>query len=66
MRTVLSNYADVAPADWRFAEGERGKPYIQSPAGAPTLHFNLSNTLGLVVCAVSLVHASLGCRCGVS
>ena len=60
MRTVLSNYAAVAPADWRFAEGERGKPYIDSPKGIPALHFNLSNTLGLVVCAVSLGHASLG------
>lgn len=60
VRTVLSHYADVAPADWRFAEGERGKPYIVGPAGAPPLHFNLSNTFGLVVCAVSVAHQWIG------
>ncbi len=60
VRTVLSQYADVAPADWRFAEGERGKPYIDSPKGLPSIHFNLSNTFGLVVCAVSLRHPLLG------
>jgi 4'-phosphopantetheinyl transferase len=60
VRSVLSRYADVAPSDWRFAEGERGKPYIASPLCTPALHFNLSNTFGLVVCAVSLAHRELG------
>lgn len=61
VRTVLSCYHPaIAPAQWRFAEGERGKPYIAGPAGAPPIYFNLSNTPGLVVCAVSLAHSALG------
>lgn len=60
VRTVLSSYAPVAPAQWRFADGERGKPYVVSPPDAAAIHFNLSNTPGLVVCAVSLAHAALG------
>ncbi len=67
VRTVLSCYHPaVTPAQWRFAEGERGKPYItgpsgpSGPSGAPPIHFNLSNTPGLVVCAVSLAHPALG------
>jgi 4'-phosphopantetheinyl transferase len=59
-RSVLSRYAAVDPAHWRFAEGERGKPYIESPKVAPALHFNLTNTLGLVACAVSTVYPQLG------
>lgn len=60
VRTVLSNYAAVAPADWRFATGEYGKPYIDSPQVKPSLHFNLANTRGLVACAVSVAHDVLG------
>jgi 4'-phosphopantetheinyl transferase len=56
VRTVLSNYAAVAPADWRFAAGEQGKPRICSPLLAPPIHFNLANTSGLVVCVVSVAH----------
>lgn len=59
-RTVLSHYAAVAAADWRFALGERGKPHIAGPPPVPPLYFNLANTAGLVVCAVSLVHETLG------
>lgn len=59
VRTVLSQYAPVAPADWRFGAGEHGKPHI-APPRAPHLWFNLSNTRGLVVCAVSLAHEALG------
>lgn len=62
VRTVLSRYVAVPPTSWRFAAGERGKPYIVGPAytAGPRLHFNLSNTHGLVVCAVSVAHADLG------
>lgn len=59
-RTTLSAYAPVAPAAWRFAEGSHGKPYIDAPRPAPRLHFNLTNTLGLVVCAVSVAHDAIG------
>jgi 4'-phosphopantetheinyl transferase len=60
VRTVLSRYAAVSPGDWRFAAGPHGKPRIVHPAVTPSLHFNLANTRGLVVCAVSAAHESLG------
>ena len=53
VRTTLSRYADVAPEAWRFGAGERGKPFVSGPEGAPRLAFNLSNTHGLIACAVS-------------
>lgn len=56
VRAVLSRYAPVAPSAWRFAAHAQGKPHIASPAVTPHLHFNLSNTAGLVVCAVSVAH----------
>jgi 4'-phosphopantetheinyl transferase len=59
-RTALAAYAPVRPDAWRFAEGEHGKPFITSPSVAPPIHFNLSNTPGLVVCAVSVAHEELG------
>ena len=60
VRTVLAAYAPVEPAAWRFAEGAHGKPYIESPSVAPRIHFNLTNTRGLVACAVSVAHEQLG------
>jgi 4'-phosphopantetheinyl transferase len=53
VRCALSHYAEVAPEDWRFDQTEHGKPFVVGPAGAPELQFNLSNTYGLVACAVS-------------
>src|SRR5262249_6094892 len=53
VRTVLSQYRDVAPADWRFETQEHGRPFVASPRLDEPLQFNLSNTRGLVVCAVS-------------
>jgi 4'-phosphopantetheinyl transferase len=60
VRTVLSAYADVAPSEWLFSERDRGKPYVTGPAGVPPLHFNLTNTRGLVVCAVSRDYPQVG------
>lgn len=60
VRTVLSSYTAVAPADWRFATGEHGKPRISSPALTTPIYFNLANTPGLVVCVVSVAHEQLG------
>jgi len=60
VRTVLTRYQNVAPADWQFDEGEYGKPYISGPAAAPKLSVNLTNTKGLVVCAVSAPGGELG------
>lgn len=52
-RSVLSMYCDVSPMDWQFGEEEGGRPTISGP-NHPQISFNLSNTDGLVACAVSL------------
>lgn len=53
VRCVLSHYADVQPAEWRFGQNEFGKPAIVAPLAPPGLAFNLSHTHGMVVCAVA-------------
>ena len=50
LRCVLSHYQELAPRDWRFSTNANGKPEI---AGQSSLRFNLSNTEGLVVCALA-------------
>lgn len=62
VRGVLSRYAPVAPADWRFATNEYGKPHITPPpsVSARPLWFNLSNTRGLITCAVTCAHPEIG------
>ena len=50
-RRALSAYAEVAPEAWRFVAGEHRKPAFADGLGLG-LTFNLSNSLGLVVCAV--------------
>jgi len=53
-RTALSAYASsVEPADWRFVEGEFGKPELAAPFAAHGLHFNVAHTAGLVALAVA-------------
>lgn len=55
VRTTLSRYAAVAPADWRFIANTHGRPDIADrPAGVPDLRFNLSHTNGLIACAVTM------------
>ena len=55
VRTTLSRYASVAPADWRFIANVHGRPEIlDRPAGVPDLRFNLSHTDGLIACAVTI------------
>jgi 4'-phosphopantetheinyl transferase len=49
-RTTLSRYVATAPAAWRFTTTAFGRPLIDPPS---RLNFNLSNTHGLVVCAVA-------------
>lgn len=53
VRTTLSRYADVSPAEWRFRENEFGWPSIAAPARHTGLSFNLSHTAGLAVMAVA-------------
>ncbi|MBR0725550.1 hypothetical protein JQ612_13505 [Bradyrhizobium manausense] len=59
LRIVLSRYASVSPDAWRFAAAAPGKPYVAAPVVRPALYFNLSNTPGLVVCAVSVAHSQV-------
>jgi 4'-phosphopantetheinyl transferase len=54
LRTTLSEFADVAPLDWRFDTGPRGKPALASGLSTLPLSFNLSHARGLVACAVAL------------
>ncbi len=56
VRTVLSKYVARAPGDWRFVRTEHGRPLIagaQDDPEARWLVFNLTNTTGLVACAVA-------------
>nr|WP_255617890.1 4'-phosphopantetheinyl transferase superfamily protein [Aurantimonas sp. VKM B-3413] len=54
VRTALSRFAPVAPADWRFAPNRYGRPAIFAEQArlAPGLVFNLSHTRGLVALAI--------------
>ncbi|GIC78469.1 4'-phosphopantetheinyl transferase superfamily protein [Moritella sp. F3] len=58
IRDLLSHYADVRPADWQFAKGEKNKPEIVNPP--LPLRFNISHTDNLIICAVML-HDDIGC-----
>jgi 4'-phosphopantetheinyl transferase len=54
VRTTLSRYADVAPRAWTFRQNSHGRPEIDPArhAAHTWLRFNLSNTRGLIACAV--------------
>lgn len=52
VRTTLSRYAPVAPADWAFSKNEYGCPAVAN-AEAGDLSFNLSHTHSLIVLAVT-------------
>ncbi len=54
LRFALSEAAPaVAPADWSFATGRYGRPYVAAPTTSTALHFSLSHTEGCVACIVS-------------
>ncbi len=53
VRTVLSRYADVEPADWAFVFNEHGRPDIDPAHQLGTLQFNLTHTEDLAVVAVA-------------
>ena len=55
VRTTLSRYVGLSPADWRFVANDYGRPEIESPETARSLRFNLSHTRGLAACAVAWV-----------
>jgi len=50
VRTALSHYHPLSPAEWRFRANAYGKPSVEPDCG---LSFNLSNSPGLVVCLIA-------------
>lgn len=57
VRTVLSQYTTLQPAEWQFSRGEHGKPELLN---APIeIRFNLSHTDRFVVCAITR-HQQIG------
>jgi 4'-phosphopantetheinyl transferase len=53
VRTVLSHYVSQPPHAWCFEAESKGKPRLATMPACGPLHFNLSNTNGLVICGVS-------------
>jgi len=58
IRDLLSYYTEVAPSDWRFHKGEKGRPEIVNPP--LPIRFNISHTKNLIICAVTLTD-DIGC-----
>lgn len=58
-RRALSACAPgIAPADWRFEADGSGRPQLIAPRA--TLAWNVANTVGLVVCAVTRAPRAIG------
>jgi 4'-phosphopantetheinyl transferase len=57
VRTALSQHRSLPPQDWRFKSNPQGKPETDPECG---LSFNLSNSVGLVVCLVAEGKAEVG------
>jgi 4'-phosphopantetheinyl transferase len=62
VRTVLSRYAPVEPADWRFSANPYGRPEIAAPQNPMHLRFNLAHCQGLTLCGVVFDH-DIGVDC---
>lgn len=53
LRRVLSRYAPVAPADWRFARSAERRPSIAAPAALAGVDFNLSYAPAVIALALA-------------
>ena len=53
LRCLLSRYAAIAPADWRFRSNPHGRPEIATPGHAAALRFNIAHTEGMIVVLVA-------------
>lgn len=53
LRSILSLYLDMSPAAIHFHFTTHKKPYLAHPNGIP-LNFNLSHSVDLAVCAITL------------
>ena len=56
IRTSLSAYFKVEPAEWQFGKNGYGKPEISQPYGTWPVRFNLSHCDGLILCGVARNH----------
>jgi 4'-phosphopantetheinyl transferase len=52
LRNVLSVYQPGPPSEWEFTVNAYGRPQLCNGQTAAPLHFSLSHTRGLVVCAI--------------
>ncbi len=55
LRHLLARYLDVLPASLHFGYAPQGKPYLDSPAHASTLQFNVAHSGDLALVGVSRV-----------
>jgi 4'-phosphopantetheinyl transferase len=56
LRSCLSNYFPVEPAEWQFDKNEYGKPEVSYPKNTGIVRFNISHCDGLIICAVTKAH----------
>lgn len=60
VRSTLSHYAPIAPADWHFTRNAHGRPVIAAHHDAAShLRFSVSHTRGLIALAIG-EHCELG------
>lgn len=52
VRTSLSSYHQVDPAEWQFVKNGYGKPEVSHPARFSPVRFNVSHTDGLIMCGI--------------
>jgi 4'-phosphopantetheinyl transferase len=52
LRSVLSQYAALPPAEWRFETNAFGRPYIANVDAPSGLSFNLSHKPGCITCLI--------------
>ena len=65
VRRVLSQHAACEPRDWEFDTNSYGCPFVLRPTEHAQLRFNLSNTEGLIACAVCWASENFGSELGV-
>lgn len=53
-RTVLATYTGISPSALRFTADAFGKPTLCPSVAHPHLHFNLSHSHGVIVCATAM------------
>jgi len=54
MRIILGLYLDMPPGDISFEYNKHGKPELPAEANPKNLHFNLSHSRSLALCAVTV------------